>query len=398
MTGVATRDDLLASAYGLQGCLREFADYGDTHRRTADQVIEGLTAAGMFRLLTPRRYGGHQADLGTLVEVTDVLGEADASAAWLVCIAAMGAWTVAHAQTPAQDEVFGVDPDALVAGGITDSGAGVLVEGGAVVTGRWRLVSGALHARWAVVMSQIRVRDERAVETAFCVMPITDVRIEDTWHVTGLRGTGSNTIVATDVFVPEHRLIHLTSFSRGSSSAPGALYRLPMQPVGALILMGPLLGAGRAALDHVLEAAARAGLPHTGDRGQRGSAAAQFQLTDAALKLQNARSLVYLVVDRLTQQVAARHIFLPRDRALARAEVASASQLVVAAVNELLATHGSGSLADAGALDRVFRDISVGAQHDSLDPGVASGALGKALFGDAEQTTSTAAPRARMLP
>jgi hypothetical protein len=68
--------------------LREFADYGDTHRRTADQVIDALTEAGMFRLVTPRRYNGYEVDLVTLLDLTEILGEADGSAAWLVGIAA----------------------------------------------------------------------------------------------------------------------------------------------------------------------------------------------------------------------------------------------------------------------------------------------------------------------
>lgn len=113
--------DIIEAAYGLHPVLREFAEFGDVHRRAADEVIEAMQDAGMFRMFTPRRFGGLEADLGTVQEVAAVLGEADGSAAWLVGVAAGSSWLMAHGSPELQDEVFGADPDARIAGGAREA-------------------------------------------------------------------------------------------------------------------------------------------------------------------------------------------------------------------------------------------------------------------------------------
>lgn len=129
--------DIIEAAYGLHPVLREFAEFGDVHRRAADEVIEAMQDAGMFRMFTPRRFGGLEADLGTVQEVAAVLGEADGSAAWLVGVAAGSSWLMAHGSPELQDEVFGADPDARIAGGGSGSGTARPAGGGLVVSGRW---------------------------------------------------------------------------------------------------------------------------------------------------------------------------------------------------------------------------------------------------------------------
>ncbi|WP_246243487.1 acyl-CoA dehydrogenase family protein [Mycolicibacterium murale] len=97
--------DITAAARAVQPVLREFSGFGDRHRRTADEVIEALEENGMFRLFTPRRFGGLEIDLATLLSVTTALGEADGSAAWLVGVAASTSWLMAHGSPELQEEV-----------------------------------------------------------------------------------------------------------------------------------------------------------------------------------------------------------------------------------------------------------------------------------------------------
>jgi alkylation response protein AidB-like acyl-CoA dehydrogenase len=206
-----------------------------------------ITASAIFRhdLVTPRRYNGYEVDLVTLLDITEILGEADGSAAWLVGIAATSAWVAAHAPTQALDEIFGADPDARLAGGGAGAGTGRPVDGGVIVTGRWSYASGSLHASWAEVLTTLGTEGEKPTGIAVCLMPIDDLQVEDTWHTAGLPGTGSNTLIATDVFVPEYRIIPLSSLTEESSSSLGPLYRLPFRSIGALPVLGPLLGNQR---------------------------------------------------------------------------------------------------------------------------------------------------------
>ncbi|MDV3128354.1 hypothetical protein M1247_25805 [Mycobacterium sp. 21AC1] len=383
-----TREDLLTAARGLQDCLREFADYGDTHRRTADEVISALTEAGMFRLFTPRLYSGYEVDLGTILEITEILGEADGSAAWLVGIAAAAAWVAAHAPTQALDEVFGTDPDSRIAGGGAGAGTGRLVDGDVMVTGRWSYASGSLHASWAGVMTTIGGEGSQPTEIAFCLMPIGDVQVEDTWHTAGLRGTGSNTLIATDVFVPEHRIIPISLLTEESSSSLGPLYRLPFRVIGASVL-GPLLGIGKAALAHVVDATAFKGVPMTVFQTQRESVGVQLQVADAALKLQTARLHAQSVAVTVMRHAVTAQPLDARYRAQASAETAYAGQQILAAANGLLTVHGSGGLADANPLQRLVRDISTGTRHAGLNATVSNEVFGKALLGIPEQIMPT---------
>lgn len=379
-----TRDDLLTAARGLQDRLREFADYGDTHRRTADEVIAALTDAGMFRLFTPRRYRGYEVDLGTLLEITEILGEADGSAAWLVGIAAAAGWVAAHAPTEALEEVFGADRDARIAGGGAGAGTGRVVDGGVMLTGRWSYASGALHASWAAVVTTIGSEAGQPGSIAFCLMPIGDVEVEKTWFTAGLRGTGSNTLIATDVFVPEHRIIPISLLTEESSSSLGPLYRLPFRVIGASVL-GPLLGIGKAALDHVVDATAIKGVPMTIFQTQRESVGVQLQIADAALKLQTARLHAQSVAATVMRHAITAEPLDARYRAQASAETAYASQQILAAANGLLTVHGSGGLADSSPLQRLVRDIGTGTRHAALNPTVNNEIFGKALLGVAGQ-------------
>ncbi|MET0704986.1 MAG: acyl-CoA dehydrogenase family protein, partial [Mycobacterium sp.] len=91
---VSTSEDLVARAVALQPLLRRHAGYGDVHRRQPDEVIDALTEAGLFGLLVPKRFGGQQANLRTLLDVTEALGEVDGSAAWVVSLGSVAGWLV----------------------------------------------------------------------------------------------------------------------------------------------------------------------------------------------------------------------------------------------------------------------------------------------------------------
>lgn len=381
-TGVVPEcDELVGRARDLQPLLREFAEYGDTHRRTADEVIGALTDAGMFRLFTPRRFGGYQVGLGTLLSVAETLGEADGSAAWLVAVAASATSVAAHAPQATLDEVFGADPDARLAGGGAGAGTGRLVDGGVVVSGTWNDASGSAHASWAEVLTALVDEHGDSAGPAFVLMPITDVRVEDTWRTDGLRGTSTNTLVADEVFVPDHRLIPAAALDGGSRPDLDPLYRLPMQVAGVVAFVGPLLGVGRAALDHVIDRAAAKGISHTVFRTKSESVGVQLQVADAALKLRTASLHVHSVADTAMHHVSAGQPLTAVYQAQALAEVAHAVQHILDAVNLLATIHGSSSLADGNPMRRLVQDVGIGARHAAFNHTVHREVLGKALLG-----------------
>ncbi len=170
---IPTREELVSRARALQPLLREHAATGDTERKASDAVIDAVTAAGFFRLLSPRQFGGYEADVRTVLEISELLGQADGSVAWLVGLGATATWLAAHFPDRARSEVFADNGDARIAGAATP-GPARRVEGGLRVSGRWAYASGSPHATWAGVIAMLT--DESGAARRRILVPDTGVR------------------------------------------------------------------------------------------------------------------------------------------------------------------------------------------------------------------------------
>ena len=218
-----------------------------------------------------------------------------------------------------------------------------------------------------------------------CLVPASEVQLEDTWHVVGMRGTASNTWVAEDLFVPEHRLISMAEAIDPADVPAGIPPTLPNAPVATLPLLGPLLGLGQATLSAVIAGADKS-MHHTVFERQRDSVGVQVQVAEAALALQTARLHAYDVADRLDG--AAREGGQPlayRDRAELRAAFGYAAQQVLEAINILLNAHGSAGFAETSLLQRYWRDANTAGRHAGLNAMVGYEVWGKELLGVEER-------------
>ncbi|MCW2560273.1 MAG: hypothetical protein JWP55_4237 [Mycobacterium sp.] len=377
-----TRTELVDRAVALQPLLREHAAAGDADRRQADAVIAGLTEAGLFRLFTPSRFGGFETDLRTVLEVTEALGEADGSAAWLVSVASVAAWTTGFASARAQQDIFGADPDARIAGGAAPAPAR-RVSGGLGVSGRWAYASGSHHATWASLGALVSDDDGNPVDAVLCLAPVAEVQLEDTWRTVGMRGTGSNTWIGDDVFVPEHRIISMGALAAGglTPETDEVMYRMPFVPLATLPLLGPLLGLGRAALALTVHDAPRKAMHHTFFARQSDSVAVQVQIAQAVLKLDTARLHAFHCADELDAAAARGEHADYATRARVRATAGYAAQQVLEAINILINVHGAATFAESSRLQQHWRDANTAARHAGLNSAVGYEILGKALLG-----------------
>jgi 3-hydroxy-9,10-secoandrosta-1,3,5(10)-triene-9,17-dione monooxygenase len=382
------RQELVARARALQPLLREYAAKTDAGRCLPYEVNAALTDAGFFRLLTPQRFGGYETSLRIVTEVTEALGAGDASAAWLVSIAAVAGSLAGRASAEAQQELFGSDPDVRVAGG-GDPAVAVRVDGGVRMTGRWSYASGAHFATWASLSAVVTDAAGAVVDAVMGFAPTSELAMEDTWHTTGMRGTGSNTWVGEDVFVPDHRLLSMSAVTDGTWPVATAepIYRMPFVPVATVLLLGPLLGAGQAALDLVIEKAPRTGMHHTFFATQSDSVGVQIQLGEAAMKLRTARLHVYEIIDRLDAITTVGDVDIDA-RSRMKAQAAYAAQKVIDAINDLVNIHGARSFAESGRMQQIWRDANTAARHAGLNAAVGYEVYGKALLDVDERITS----------
>ncbi|WP_225994256.1 acyl-CoA dehydrogenase family protein [Streptomyces sp. SS1-1] len=377
-----TGADLVERARALQPLLRAQAERGEADRAISADVVAELAGAGVFRLLTPKRFGGHETDLRTLTDVSEALGEADGSTAWTAMIISVTNWLTSLFPDKAQEEVFGADPDARVTGVAAPTGVGCRVSGGWLVSGKWSYNSGAPYATWAALGALLQDEAGAAAEQAMLLIPASDLTIEDTWRTAGMKGTASNTLIGRDVFVPEHRMLSVRAASQGSYPRSfredEPLYSSVFGSMLLLCLAGPLLGLGKAAFETVKNAATEKPLSFTVHGRQADSVGVQIQMADAALHLQTARLHVYQAVDRVDQESGAMDF---ATRTQIRAQAGYAAQQVLVAINTLLNVHGAGAFAESNPLQRIWRDANTAARHAGLVPAVGFEAYGKTLLG-----------------
>jgi alkylation response protein AidB-like acyl-CoA dehydrogenase len=378
------RAELLARAEAIRPLLERNADETDSLRRLPDANVEALRREGLCRLMVPKRFGGSQTSIRTYLEVMAEIGRGCGSTAWVASLVNVCAWLAALFPDRAQNEVWGHDADAWVAGSLAPNGEAVAVDGGWRVTGRWPWASGSLHAQW--VACGIHMSDERDQTTnlGLSLMPIADVRIEDTWFMAGMKGTGSNTVVARDVFVPEHRFLPYPQAFGGTyrtEFTDEALYRVAFVPVTVLILAGSQLGVARAALDHVLAKAPTRGITHTNFATQRESAGFQIQVADAAMKIDTAFLHALRAADDLDRAADDRRHPDLTARARVRTDTALVAKYCREAVDVLVSAHGTSSFADSNRMQRLWRDAHVASRHAITDWQINLEIYGKALLG-----------------
>jgi alkylation response protein AidB-like acyl-CoA dehydrogenase len=380
------RAELVARAVGLQPLLRAHTAQMDARRQLAAEVNAALVDAGMFRLLTPTRLGGYEAGLRTTVEVVATLGEADGSTAWLVSIGTAATWLLGMVSVDAQNTVFGADPDARLAGSASTPGVARRVDGGYLLSGRWSNASGAQHATWASIAAAV-VEDGTVVDAVMATVPASELTMEDTWHVIGMRGTGSNTFVGEDVFVPDEMTIPLAGLADGTLSPATAdtVYRLPISGLAGLTLVAPIVGIGYAALDLAIEKAADKPLSQTTYTRQADSVGVQIQIAEAAMKLKAAQLQLYDAADELDAAAAKGKDVSYDVRALTRARAGYVATEVLEAMQMLVSVHGAGSFAESSRMQQLWRDANTAARHGGLNTLVGYEVYGKALLGVAER-------------
>lgn len=383
-TDAVDRDALLARARAIRPVLERNAAQTDSLRRLPDEVVGALRDNGLCRLMVPQRFGGYQTSIRTYIEVMAEIGQGCGSTAWVASLVNVCEWLAGLFPDRAQQDVWAADRDAWIAGSLAPSGTAVPVEGGWRVNGRWPWASGSLHAQW--VACGIHMANERGEMTnlGLSLMPIGDVTVEDTWFMVGMKGTGSNTIVAKDAFVPEHRFLPYPPAFEGryrTEHVDEPVYRAALVPVTVLILAGSQLGVARAALDYVMSKAKVRGITHTTFPRQSDSSGFQMLVAEAAMKVDTAYLHAGRAADDLDRAAgASRHPDLV-ERARVRMDTALAAKYAREAVELLVQAHGTSSLADHSPLQRMWRDVHVASHHAITEWQVNLEVYGRALLG-----------------
>jgi alkylation response protein AidB-like acyl-CoA dehydrogenase len=338
--------------------------------------IEMLREVGFFDIVKPQAFGGYEHDFDLLVDLTIELAKACPSTAWVAGLLAAHQWLLASFPAQAQHDVWDRDPHAFLCGSYAPAAKAVAVPGGYRVSGRWSFASGCDNSSWAVCAALLPPSDDGAAPApAFLLAPAQDYSIDDTWHVIGLAGTGSKTLVLDDVLVPAHRV--LTFAETTSGRTPGAklyadnpTFAVPMLCHIPSCLAAVAVGAAQGALEDYLEA--------TRTRVTRGAVAGaanrmadfatvQLRVADAAASTDAAREVLLRDLRAVAQMARAGEEITIRDRITCRRGQAFAVALAIRASEALNASTGGLGLDLTNPVQRAWRDANAVGRHVSMN-------------------------------
>jgi len=340
-------------------------------RAVPRDLAEKLRIAGVFRRYVPRSHGGDEMWPDDGLTVIEELARADASVAWVAAVGSEGPSFYAYLPPDTYDKIFAAGPDVIHSGVINPTGKAARDKGGYRVSGRWSFASGSNNADYIAIHGVL----EGGQGTRLGVVPARDVQIDDVWHVSGLKGTASNDIVASDLFVPEE-------WTGTFAELPlVARHPLDQRQLGARFgseFAAVAIGIAQAALDDIIDIAQNK-IPATSRSKLAADPVAQYMTGQLVTDLYMARTLLHQVARDDQASVAAGP---PDDTAtlVRRARLSRAASVAASVVEGAYSISGTTGLFESCPLQRRLRDVRAVTQHYMLSARSAFGPVGAAIL------------------
>lgn len=348
-----------------QACALAKRHAADSEReaRLDPAVVSGLTRAGAFRIWVPEAYGGSGATIAEGIDTLIDIGKADGAAGWCAMISSTTALAAYRVRPDWAEKIF-ADPGSCTGGFGMPAGTATVVDGGLDVTGQWAWGSGIDHCTWigggvfVVDGDGNRTTTADGSATPFVFFDPDDVELLDTWHVSGMRGTGSTDYAVTKAYVPEGRW---AQFIGGPTYVDGPASRFSFFGALACGVASVGIGLGYHAIDELIEMGTKK--PSGSSKSLAERAAVQGELATAKAAVAQARSYLLDVADR-AWAVAEQGIDFPDElRVELRLAATSAVQRSVEAVDICYHAAGGAAVYNTSPIQRIFRDTHVATQH-----------------------------------
>jgi 3-hydroxy-9,10-secoandrosta-1,3,5(10)-triene-9,17-dione monooxygenase len=373
-----TKEEIVERARALAKTFAGRAEAAEEGRRLPAQSTKEMLDAGFARILMPARFGGYELDLDTWNDVVIELSRADASHGWCAALIIHHAHILAAFPEACQQAIWADGPDVAIAASFAPRAKAVRVDGGYRVTAEnATYASGVDNCTW--VMLGGFIDNNGAPEWVFFMVPPGGYSVRDVWFTAGMKGTGSNTIVTDNVFVPDSHILKLTELRQGKG--PGAVlhehlvFRTPFFFYAPLTFAAPMLGAAQGAYAHFREWSKER-------KSVDGSAVSQ----KLSVQVQMARAAADLDAAELLLQRAAMAHHGPEpqwQQLLARTirDYTRVAELSVSAIDTILALSGTAGFASSQPIQRAWRDIHFASTHIGVNPEANYGHYGRMEFG-----------------
>jgi alkylation response protein AidB-like acyl-CoA dehydrogenase len=332
----------------------------ERRRELPEPIVESLVERGFFRLLLPRSLGGAELPPAAYVPVIEEIAKHDASTAWCLGQACGCSMTAAYLSPQAAREIFG-GPRGIVAWGPPGPAEAHIAPGGYQLSGTWSFASGSHHAAWLGAHVAIsgedgspRLRPDGSPMFRTLLFPKTSVVMTDTWHVVGLRGTGSDTYRADHLFVPEDH-----SVERGADikpREPGLLYAFSSSNIYSAGFAGVALGIARGVAEAFIDLA-RDKIPRGARRTLRDNNVIQAQVAQSAARISAARAFLLRSLNEIWSEAGRTGRLSLNHHTMIRLASTWAIHQARETVDTLYHAAGATAIFEENPFERRFRDI-----------------------------------------
>lgn len=340
------------------------ADEIEAARRLPADIAQSLARAGVFNMVRPKSLGGLEMEPLDLVSVLHAIARAEASTGWCAMIGATTAINAAYLPNEVAREVY-ADPHSITGGVFAPMGRADDMGDHYKVTGRWQWGSGSANCEWlcggAMVFKdgELQRFDNGAPYHRMMIFPASEVELLDTWHVMGMKGTGSGDIAVKDAIVPKARSVSLIA---DAPVEQGALYRFPVFGLLAMGVASVALGNAAGAMDEI-KALVRAKKPQGGQRTMAERSVVRTDLMRAEAQLASAEAFFRESIAQCWDGATMRGELTPQERAQLRLAATFATETAADVARTAFTIGGGSAVYMTSSLQRRFRDAHVATQH-----------------------------------
>jgi len=380
-----TPETYLERVHALLPALRERAPRAEQLRCLPDETFADFQQAGLFRALQPKRYGGYELDPDIFYQAVIEVGTVCGSSAWILGVIGVHNWHLAIFPPQAQEDVWGKNPSAQLSTSLAPTGTVERIDSGYRLSGRWSFSSGCDFCHWAVLGGILPPAETgQPPDARVFLVPRSDYKILDNWHVMGLCATGSKDLIVNEALVPEYRThtyqdaFHLRHPGAEVNDAP--LYRLPFGLIFPYGITAPAIGAALGALDAFREQTCRRISVRDQSRVIEDSFV-QYRLAEAAAEIGAARDRMLGNFAEMMRLVRAGEEIPLTARARYRWDSGKAIDWCVKAVDRLFEASGGRGIFLDNPIQRAWRDVHAMRAHAGNNPERAAFVFSRSEFG-----------------
>lgn len=372
-----TPEAMLAQARAMRPTLRSRQDATEAAGRILPETQRQCEAAGFYRTLQPRRFGGYEFSLPAFAEVMIELARGCPSTGWVVAFTAGHTHVLAKYPEAAQQAVYGAGGEfrAPLVGGT--NATATPVEGGYTINGTWDYASGCDVATHFFGGCGLRSETrEAAPGTSFlALLERDDFEIEHNWEMLGMRGTGSHRVVVKDRFLPSHRVMARNLLMPAADHGTLELFDNPMYAGPSVnVLMGEIaavaIGTGYAALDCFEEILTGRDAPRSTSKKRSEDREFQVYFGQAMAILDTARAALLgctqTYMDACRHEVEGTEPFTAETSARIVLVEQQCCKLAGEAVNFMARTAGTRAARPGEMMQRYYRDMTTLLTHHTL--------------------------------